>query len=677
MTEYTQNEKELVFLNDKIIAQKTEDIGTIPYNAIPSLSLFNEKYEELTEEDGKIKLSADGISATVNSLCSQISTAVDDRYEDVLDQVSAVSTLLSAKANLTSADVKYLSSEISTTVGVYETDTFLSTKTKCIKLTNAAYNDKVIAGQVENAAMYIIDDSYVDARGQEIKHLAAPTEEDSAATKLYADEKAEVEAAGSLTLAKEYTDIRIDSLCATVDDNIEAASTAAVGYIDSKIDSLSGTVKNSHYSQYDTFEFDYDETSHYLTLTLKDELGASKTLSVDSTDFIKNRIVDHMQVVTEGGEKRLRIYWKNATGALEYVEIKLTDFAAIYKAGYGISITDDLTISVTDALAKAADLNGVAATVNTLSTTTYSELTAATQAVAEHADSIQGYVNSLSGDGGTINTLTSNVADVQTSVLVNVESRLQALNNGITTAAENIGSLQTYVNGLSATGYGTLAKMDAKTATCEADIVDLKAADTALQGALAGVAVTVNTISSTTIPTLVEEYNELKTGLGTNTAAIGTLNTMYDRHDAAITNIEDVELPGIKSSVTAEVDARKSNDSYLSGVIDNIIKDYALSADVTAIRSDLTGQISLLATEIGQKLTKTEFSTLSNSIGLNAASSTDKVAVKSDLTSFITEAALSPYVLKSTVRTALNGIDDTSNVTEIGAALKSLYDALA
>ena len=70
MTEYTQNEKELVFLNDKIIAQKTEDIGTIPYNAIPSLSLFNEKYEELTEEDGKIKLSADGISATVDSLCS-------------------------------------------------------------------------------------------------------------------------------------------------------------------------------------------------------------------------------------------------------------------------------------------------------------------------------------------------------------------------------------------------------------------------------------------------------------------------------------------------------------------------------------------------------------------------------------------------------------------------------
>ena len=219
--------------------------------------------------------------------------------------------------------------------------------------------------------------------------------------------------------------------------------------------------------------------------------------------------------------------------------------------------------------------------------------------------------------------------------------------------------------------------MDAKTATCEADIVDLKAADTALQGAIAGVAVTVNDISSTTIPTLVEEYNELKTGLGTNTAAIGTLNTMYDRHDAAITNIEDVELPGIKSSVTAEVDARKSNDSYLSGVIDNIIKDYALSADVTAIRSDLTGQISLLATEIGQKLTKTEFSTLSNSIGLNAASSTDKVAVKSDLTSFITEAALAPYVLKSTVRTALNGIDDTSDITEIRAALKSLYDALA
>ena len=91
----------------------------------------------------------------------------------------------------------------------------------------------------------------------------------------------------------------------------------------------------------------------------------------------------------------------------------------------------------------------------------------------------------------------------------------------------------------------------------------------------------------------------------------------------------------------------------------------------------MTDQISPLVTEVGQKLAKTEFSTLSNSIGLNAASSTDKVAVKSDLTSFITEAALAPYVLKSAVRTALDGIDDTSDVTKIGAALKSLYDALA
>lgn len=253
--------------------------------------------------------------------------------------------------------------------------------------------------------------------------------------------------------------------------------------------------------------------------------------------------------------------------------------------------------------------------------------------------------------------------------------------------------------------------MDAKTAACEADIAELKAADTALQGTIAGVAVTVNDISSTTIPTLVEEYNELKSGLDIHTTSLGILDTRSKTNEVAIADIKSIELPGIKSSVTTEADVRKANDSYLSGVIDNIIKDYTLSADVTAvknaltaddhflsgkiddlrsdlsdyalsgdvtaIRSDLTGQISPLATEVGKKLAKTEFSTLSISIGLNTASSTDKVAVKSDLTSFITKAALTPYVLKSTVRNALNGINGTSDVAEIGAALKNLYDALA
>ena len=68
-TTYTNELKEIVFLNNKNIAQKQEDLDTISYNAIPSLSLFNSTYSELTGKSNDIEISAYGISCQVNAIC--------------------------------------------------------------------------------------------------------------------------------------------------------------------------------------------------------------------------------------------------------------------------------------------------------------------------------------------------------------------------------------------------------------------------------------------------------------------------------------------------------------------------------------------------------------------------------------------------------------------------------
>ena len=66
-TEYTTSKPEIVFLNDKCIAQKGADIDTIDYNAIPSLSLFNNVENALVEKDAALELSVNEISGTVKS----------------------------------------------------------------------------------------------------------------------------------------------------------------------------------------------------------------------------------------------------------------------------------------------------------------------------------------------------------------------------------------------------------------------------------------------------------------------------------------------------------------------------------------------------------------------------------------------------------------------------------
>ncbi len=162
-------------------------------------------------------------------------------------------------------------------------------------------------------------------------------------------------------------------------DKIELCATLST-YSNELCTSLSNCVKNTGFAKYDTTTFAYDETAHVISLTLKDNLGNENLLSIDTIDFIKNRIVDHMEIVDVGDPnygydppigKVLRMYWADATGALEHTDIQVSDFAQLYTDGLGIIITDDLVLSIdTAVVAQVSALNGVASTLNTLSSIT-------------------------------------------------------------------------------------------------------------------------------------------------------------------------------------------------------------------------------------------------------------------------------------------------------------------
>lgn len=80
----------------------------------------------------------------------------------------------------------------------------------------------------------------------------------------------------------------------------------------------------------------------------------------------------------------------------------------------------------------------------------------------------------------------------------------------------------------------------------------------------------------------------------------------------------------LSGKIKTEADARAADDKVLSDAIDDInenLKDYALSADVTAIKNDLDDR----------KLDKTTFAQISNDIGLSAASPTNKVVTQDDI----------------------------------------------
>lgn len=256
-----------------------------------------------------------------------------------------------------------------------------------------------------------------------------------------------------------------NSLCGEISARVELNRTAdreelsgvLSAYSNSLCADISSTVMNAGYALYDKFEFTYDSDAHIIWLKLKDQLGRynPNPLSVDSTEFIKNRILDSAEVTYDKeGRLVLRLYWEKPSGASEgkYTDIKIADLAKIYKAGYGIHISEDLSISVTGDVAKQVDISYIS---TYLSDTLENRLTADEadiDSISAHADSLQDYANRLSGfgpDRGIIPTINGSLVYLSNYLTVTLDSRLTADEKNITDISTDLSSVQGYVDSLS------------------------------------------------------------------------------------------------------------------------------------------------------------------------------------------------------------------------------------
>ena len=323
-TTYTNELKEIVFLNNKNIAQKQEDLDTISYNAIPSLSLFNSTYSELTGKSNDIEISAYGISCQVNAICGQISDEIKFQAENAKSYTEQLS-----------AEFETISGDLRGTVTVIDRNHLAGEHELSVrKLTNEQYNSLVADGLTVWNELYVIDDSYHDMRGQKIKNLADPYELSDAANKQYVDSTEKALSDLTLAYAANYSN-----------------QTSANAEIAAK------TYSDRTFAKYNGLEFSYNSNEHYLSVGLTNAEGITFIKSIDTTDFIKNRIV---QSITINGDK-LQIAYEKPGGSSEIVEIPLNKLVNVYEGVHGISIGQDqrgFVISCDDTVAFKTDLEG-------------------------------------------------------------------------------------------------------------------------------------------------------------------------------------------------------------------------------------------------------------------------------------------------------------------------------
>ena len=323
-TTYTNELKEIVFLNNKNIAQKQEDLDTISYNAIPSLSLFNSTYSELTGKSNDIEISAYGISCQVNAICGQISDEIKFQAENAKSYTEQLST-----------EFETISGDLRGAVTVIDRNHLAGEHELSVrKLTNEQYNSLVAYDLTTWNELYVIDDEYRDMRGQKIKNLGDPYELSDAANKQYVD-----------STEKALSNLTLEHAASYSDQTSAYAETAAKTYSDST------------FAKYNGLEFSYNSNKHYLSVGLTNADGTTFIKSIDTTDFIKNRIV---QSITINGDK-LQIAYEKPGGSSEIVEIPLNKLVNVYEGVHGISIGQDsrgFVISCDDTVAFKTDLAG-------------------------------------------------------------------------------------------------------------------------------------------------------------------------------------------------------------------------------------------------------------------------------------------------------------------------------
>lgn len=189
---------------------------------------------------------------------------------------------------------------------------------------------------------------------------------------------------------------------------------------------------------------EYDSNTKLIKFTH----GQNVVDTIDATDFIKDGMLDSVSVIEISGETYLSFVFNTDSGK-EAINIKVSDFAGLYSAGSGISISNDNVVTIK--LANKGDTNFLKLDGDGLYLTGLSEM-------LTDVNSLSGMVNTLSGDVSTLSGAVINLSAATTAISQNlniVSGGLESLSASVITNRNNINTLSARTVNLSGDTYGS------------------------------------------------------------------------------------------------------------------------------------------------------------------------------------------------------------------------------
>lgn len=499
MSTYTKESQNIYFLNDKNIVQDVSD--TDISNAIPSHSIFKEKYEELTSYDDRLCSYAKSLDEKTNKLSDDLSNDIDSISIKLSSEINALSDALSGEVDSLSDKLSTdLSSEISDRIeavqklsddlssGINKLSGDLSSEIKNLStsLSNTADAkfvlktgdsiEKLSVGELKttDAAMF---EKNVEVKGNVvIGNAKAPYESMfvwNGTTDEYSGKVIDAGIGNTFSINPNHElcgmFIGDKSLCAYISEDvaltatdirkeIDAVSTLlTTGYaLSSDVSTAIDRIDNTGYLVSNDFKFEYKDKALWLS-------AGSKTISVDATDFIVDGLLASAEVSSnidgEGDTPYLVLTfrtYKDGEVVLDTQKVSLAKVADVYEStDDGIEINDYKVHLNYDVVAKAADTKQLRTDTDAISAKADASIVDI-EALKKNTEKLQSYANELStGPYGTIPTIITDINNLSSRHIDDVESLRTSINNSATFA----GTIDITKDMTESSEYDTIAKL--------------------------------------------------------------------------------------------------------------------------------------------------------------------------------------------------------------------------
>ena len=481
-----------------------------PVNGVNGVYIGEKTLSDIIHSN--VETSAKSILNTLGTVSTDLSNNLSDEIVRAKAQENILSTnILTEISNRTSADTQlsnnltvYTKEQIS---GLSDTvnknyvhisgDTIngLSVKSN-LSVENAAKFDKIVEIQgnlIQGKNSNVADSVNGIALGinADTKHdNSFVWNSDAAASTLYTSNS---NGSFNINPTRGVNDVYIgnDSLSSIISNEVNISANSVLHTIKDISNSISTEISTANLVVMQNIKFGYDDQNHILSINLQDKYSQIPdiTLSVDSTDFIKNRIVDHVDVVTKEqdptlSETVLRIWWTPSTATSGiYTDIPISQLARVYTSGEGITISENLKISVNNYNQLTANLSQTSSSVNNLLSDSIPTLSTRISVLETYKDDLtkdQGIIPTLSSGIKTLSTDTGNnktlidihqdyiesLSSSDNGMLINISAHLSGVDdnisylsdkidenkNSISTNTSNITKHQEYIDSLSTVG---------------------------------------------------------------------------------------------------------------------------------------------------------------------------------------------------------------------------------